>query len=97
MPETMNAIIWVRQGKERLALANISGSMMIQATIPSALGLIFTHWLLRPPLILAGIVTLLAVVALYMLFRGGRITPGRLALASSLYLLFAGILLLRHG
>src|SRR6202022_2030147 len=28
MPETMNAIIWVRQGKERLALANISGAMM---------------------------------------------------------------------
>ncbi|MFZ8263716.1 sodium:calcium antiporter, partial [Staphylococcus aureus] len=36
MPETMNAIIWVRQGKERLALANISGAMMIQATIPTA-------------------------------------------------------------
>lgn len=30
LPETMNALIWVRQGKERLALANISGAMMIQ-------------------------------------------------------------------
>ena len=39
LPETMNALIWVRQGKERLALANISGAMMIQATVPSALGL----------------------------------------------------------
>jgi cation:H+ antiporter len=29
MPKTMNAVIWVRQGKERLALANISGAMMI--------------------------------------------------------------------
>jgi cation:H+ antiporter len=97
MPETINAIIWVRQGKERLALANISGAMMIQATIPSALGLIFTHWLLEPPLILAGVITLLAIVALYMLFRSGRITPGRLAWASSLYLLFAVILFFRHG
>jgi cation:H+ antiporter len=95
MPETMNAIIWVRQGKERLALANISGAMMIQATIPSALGLIFTHWLLQSSLVLAGIVTLLAILALYMLFRSGRITPGRLAWASSLYILFAGILFLR--
>jgi cation:H+ antiporter len=42
LPETMNAVIWVRQGKERLALANISGAMMIQATVPSALGIIFT-------------------------------------------------------
>jgi len=38
LPETLNAIIWVRQGKHRLALANISGAMMIQATVrpPSA-------------------------------------------------------------
>src|SRR5580692_2458930 len=36
LPETMNALIWVRQGKERLALANISGAMMIQATVPTA-------------------------------------------------------------
>jgi cation:H+ antiporter len=34
----MNAVIRVRQGKCRLALANISGAMMIQATIPIALG-----------------------------------------------------------
>ncbi len=45
LPETMNALIWVRQGKERLALANISGAMMIQATIPSALALFATPWL----------------------------------------------------
>src|SRR5664280_2712915 len=35
LPEVMNAIIWVRQGKTQLALANISGAMMIQATVPS--------------------------------------------------------------
>ncbi len=84
MPETMNAVIWVRQGKERLALANISGAMMIQATIPSALGLFFTPWLLQRSLVLAGAVTLLAIVALYVMFRRGNITPLRLAWASSL-------------
>ncbi|MGC8069051.1 hypothetical protein, partial [Salmonella enterica] len=36
MPELMNVLIWVRQGKHRLALANISGAMMIQGTIPKA-------------------------------------------------------------
>ncbi len=45
LPETLNAVIWVRQGKHRLALANISGAMMIQATVPSAFGLFFTAWL----------------------------------------------------
>ncbi|MBS0318377.1 MAG: sodium:calcium antiporter, partial [Proteobacteria bacterium] len=57
LPETMNALIWVRQGKERLALANISGAMMIQATIPSALGIFFTPWLFDGPLLASGIVT----------------------------------------
>jgi cation:H+ antiporter len=33
LPETMNAITWVRQGKHRLALGNISGAMMIYATV----------------------------------------------------------------
>jgi cation:H+ antiporter len=44
LPEIMNAVIWVRQGKTTLALANISGAMMIQATVPSGLGLLFTSW-----------------------------------------------------
>ena len=94
MPETMNAIIWVRQGKERLALANISGAMMIQATIPSALGLLFTPWLLEWSLIWAGVVTLAAIAVLYMMFRTGRITPLKLAWAASLYGLFAVILVM---
>jgi cation:H+ antiporter len=94
MPETMNAIIWVRQGKERLALANISGAMMIQATVPTAVGLFGTPWLFDRPLIIAGSVTTLAVVALFLTFRGGRVTGRRLVWASLLYLLFAGALLL---
>jgi cation:H+ antiporter len=95
MPETMNAIIWVRQGKERLALANISGAMMIQATVPAALGLFATPWILERPLVIAGAVTVVAVVALFLAFRGGRVTGKRLSWASALYLLFAGLLLLR--
>src|SRR3546814_5824689 len=55
LPEIMNALIWVRQGKERLALANISGAMMIQATIPSALGILMTPWLPDAPLLAAGL------------------------------------------
>jgi cation:H+ antiporter len=79
LPETLNAIIWIRQGKVRLALANISGAMMIQATVPTALGLFFTPWRLDPALIVAGAVTLAAVIALFVGFRGGRITRALLA------------------
>ena len=89
LPETMNAIIWVRQGKAELALANISGSMMIQATVPSALGLFFTPWLFTTPVLLAGVATFAVVAYLWAVLRSGRLTPGRLAFASVFYLAFA--------
>lgn len=69
LPEIMNALIWVRQGKERLALANISGAMMIQATIPSALGIFMTPWLLDGPLLAAGLFTMLSISLLWLRFR----------------------------
>jgi cation:H+ antiporter len=92
LPEIMNAIIWVRQGKTSLALANISGAMMIQATVPSGIGLIATPWRFDTPLLLAGVATLLAVGYLLVLFRTRRVTPGRLVLAATFYLLFAAAL-----
>lgn len=95
LPEIMNAVIWVRQGKVSLALGNISGAMMIQATVPSALGLFFTPWMLETPLIWAAIVTLVAIIGLDMLLRRHALTPGRLALFGWFYVVFAiGILLL---
>ncbi|AGL19946.1 sodium:calcium antiporter [Actinoplanes sp. N902-109] len=89
LPEVMNAIIWVRQGKTPLALANISGAMMIQATVPSGIGLLGTPWRFDAPLVLAGVATLLSVVYLLVLFRTGRVTPGRLTVAAVFYVLFA--------
>jgi cation:H+ antiporter len=44
MPEKANSVLWVRRGKDALALGNITGAMTFQATLPVALGLGFTHW-----------------------------------------------------
>jgi cation:H+ antiporter len=90
LPETMNALIWVRQGKERLALANISGAMMIQATIPSSLALFATPWLFDAPLMVAGVLTGVAVIYLWWLFRRGRVDARWLAPVGLLYAAFAG-------
>ncbi|RDS86278.1 sodium:calcium antiporter [Dyella psychrodurans] len=89
LPETMNALIWVRQGKERLALANISGAMMIQATIPSALALFATPWMFDTPLIVAGVVTTVAIIYLWRLFRRGKVDARWLLPVGGLYGLFA--------
>ena len=83
LPETLNALIWVRQGKDRLALANVSGSMMIQATIPTSFGLFFTPWRLDRPLLLAGAATALSILYLTQLFRRAEINPLPLALVGA--------------
>ena len=94
LPETMNAVIWVRQGKERLALANISGAMMIQATIPSALGIAFTPWLFDRSLVLSAVTTVLAIVWLWWRFRQGTMRASQLIPVVLLYAAFALALML---
>ena len=89
LPEIMNAVIWVRQGKTDLALGNISGAMMIQATVPSAIGLGFTDWRFDTPLVLAGVATLASVVYLLTLLRKGRLTAWTLLGAGGFYAAFA--------
>jgi cation:H+ antiporter len=96
LPEILNAVIWVRQGKQALAFGNISGAMMIQATIPSALGIIFTPWMLNPALVWAAIVTMISMFGLFFLLKNNRLTAGRLASFAWLYLLFGGGLLLNR-
>lgn len=88
LPEVMNAIIWVRQGKTQLALANISGAMMIQATVPSGLGLLFTSWKFDGALLWSGLITMAAIVYLLLTMRAHRLTPGRLAVAALFYAVF---------
>ncbi len=89
LPEIMNAIIWVRQGKTKLALANISGAMMIQATVPSGLGLLFTPWKFDAALVWSGVITMAAIVYLLASMQTHRFTATRLAWAGLFYGVFA--------
>ncbi|HEV7831529.1 MAG TPA: sodium:calcium antiporter [Pseudonocardiaceae bacterium] len=89
LPEIMNAIIWGRQGKSALALANISGAMMIQATVPSGLGLLFTPWRFTTALVISGITTMVAIGYLLILLRTGKFNAKTLSVAAVAYLAFA--------
>ncbi len=44
LPEKANSFFWTREGKDTLALGNITGAMVFQSTLPVAIGLVFTHW-----------------------------------------------------
>ena len=44
LPEKANSFFWVKDGKDSLALGNITGAMVFQSTIPIAVGLALTDW-----------------------------------------------------
>jgi cation:H+ antiporter len=50
LPEKFNSIIWVRSGKDTLAMGNITGAMVFQSTIPTVVALLFASdsWVVGP-------------------------------------------------
>ena len=39
LPETLNSVLWMRRGKDTLAMGNITGAMVFQSAIPTSIGL----------------------------------------------------------
>jgi cation:H+ antiporter len=71
LPEKVNSVLWMREGKDALAVGNITGAMTFQATIPVALGLVLTTWELDRYAIAAACVGLVgAALALWTISRG---------------------------
>jgi cation:H+ antiporter len=42
LPEKINSILWMREGKDTLVLGNITGVMVFQSTVPVTFGVLFT-------------------------------------------------------
>jgi cation:H+ antiporter len=41
LPEKFNSVLWIRQGKDTLAMGNITGAMVFQSCIPTVVALAF--------------------------------------------------------
>jgi cation:H+ antiporter len=59
-------VIWIRQGKDTLALGNITGALVLQSMPLVAFGMLSTDWRLHDPA-LAAMVAALAGAALSLL------------------------------
>jgi cation:H+ antiporter len=95
LPEKANSILWVREGKDALALGNITGAMVFQATIPVAIGLAFTDWQLDGYAILAGSIAIAGgLVAYWSLDRRRRFNGPAIVAWCALFVLFAASVLL---
>jgi cation:H+ antiporter len=86
LPEKLNSVLWVRQGKDALALGNITGAMVFQSAVPVAFGLTFTSWALEPPAAIAMAAGLVGGgLALLNVARTRRFTPPWLTVWAILY------------
>jgi len=88
LPEKYNSVIWIRQGKDHLALANITGAMVFQSCIPVALGLAFSPWHLSRPELLAGTIALLSAGILFINLRDSKLGTPTLAIGGLAYAIF---------
>jgi cation:H+ antiporter len=95
LPEKVNSFFWVREGKDALALGNITGAMVFQSTIPFGIGLIFTDWALSGNATLSIVLGLVGGVLAYeALHRRGRFQLPAVVTWFSLYAAYIVVVVL---
>lgn len=94
LPEKVNSITWIRQGKDTLAIGNITGAMVFQGSLLPAIGIFLTPWTTNLTVTTSSIITILAAGWIYLLVAGKiKITPALLIVNGVLYGLFVFIVL----
>lgn len=90
LPEKFNSVIWMKAGKDTLALGNISGALVFQASIVPAMGIIFTPWVLGKVEFFSVALTLIAASLFYFAFRSReKVSPFFLVgVGGAAYLIF---------
>jgi len=79
LPEKLNSVIWIRRGKDSLAVGNVTGAMAFQSTVPVAFGLAVTEWSLEPAAVIAGVLGLLGGALALWRLSVGRMGPAAVA------------------
>jgi len=100
LPEKFNSLIWVRQGKDTLAMGNITGAMVFQSAIPTVVALLFAadSWQVTEDSLIAFMsagIAFLAVAAVFLpMWHRARLDGRSLLVGGVLYLLYLGLVAL---
>jgi cation:H+ antiporter len=103
LPEKFNSIIWIRQGKDTLAMGNITGAMVFQSAIPVSVALLFAPqlWVAGPGSYLAfasaGIAFLSSAAIFIPMWRAGRLRGRGLLLGGAFYVGYLGLVAIGVG
>jgi cation:H+ antiporter len=96
LPEKYNSVVWIRQRKDHLALANITGAMVFQSCIPISLGIAFSPWHLSSAEVAGAIVALTSSIVLYFSVGDDELSTPSLVLGGVAYAVFLGLIIAGH-
>jgi cation:H+ antiporter len=92
LPEKFNSVLWVRKGKDTLAMGNITGAMVFQACFPTTIGILFTSWAFNAENALsfasAGAAILATLLILGPMLRTHRLRGSWLLIGGPIYALY---------
>ncbi|TWJ18961.1 sodium:calcium antiporter [Geobacter argillaceus] len=89
LPEKFNSVIWINKGKDTLAIGNITGAMVFQGSIITAIGIMMTEWKLSHAAFVTAALTFASVGLAYGQIRvKKRLTPSTLLVGGAFYFLF---------
>jgi len=96
LPEKFNSVLWVRRGKDTLALGNLTGAMVFQSSFPVTIGLLLTPWHLAHEALVAATIALLAGSVLWLTIRfRGRFSAPLLLFQGVFYVAYVAYVLTR--
>lgn len=97
LPEKFNSISWTWKGRDTLAIGNITGAMVFQATFPVSVGLLFTEWKLTGMALFSAILAITsALIVLGQLSFRKRLSPITMLLGGGIYLIYAIVLIVNR-
>lgn len=92
LPEKINSILWIRNGKDTLAMGNITGAMVFQGSLLPAIGIFLTPWTINLTVLSSSVITIIASTWLYALvLRGKSLKSSNLVMNGILYAAFAAL------
>jgi cation:H+ antiporter len=97
LPEKFNSLIWVRQGKDTLAMGNITGAMVFQSCFPTSIAILFAAnaWTITGDNLLAFgsvAITFLSTAAIFIPMVRRRMLNAKVLLVGGIfYVLYLGL------
>ncbi|GAV23854.1 sodium:calcium antiporter [Carboxydothermus pertinax] len=89
LPEKFNSVVWMKNGKDTLALGNITGAMVFQSSVITSIGISFTSWKLSPEVLISGLLAIFAAaIDLFLAKTRKGLTAGVLILSGLIYIFY---------